>query len=796
MSSPRWLAVAMLAFWAVSAPAPVAAQGLNRPAQIPELLDGPRLQIVSPDGKPVTGPIETWIWLLGNDHRAAAWEEIKKAGGAIMPALPPNTDRAIVTRAIVEVRCAEAGWASVSLNGWPDAEVPVTLAPGGSIVGRAVDQVGKPIGEAHVYLFHRRPGLNAVGIRDRRDTVTSADGSFTITALFPGSYDVWGRPPADTPVLYQSVTVTAAPIQVVLKPATGEELTLVRRDWGGHTPDSSASIIRQVFPEALPELKPISGIVLDAETHQPMPGVRLNLDDRYVGDPVTLKPRPAAHLGPAGLFFCDLDTAVSSPEGRFSLLAPGVGSYHLNANERGYASTQAAIGVAVGEPQPMTISLQRMFGALTLSVLDTQGKPVPMPRAAAPWPWPGGRVLMETGFPEVWIWSLGPWKNADLREYGAHWSRDGLLDVRSWDWFTFGKGSRSVIEVRLPGVGEGSAFVNGGTQEPVEIRLGEGGSIHGVALDTRGKPVPNHSIEARRIVNPTNPNPGGSAYGTTSPSGQFELSCLPPGTYGLRLADAKDKLFRLVDVKDNKVQVVLRQNDPLSVRMDNGGDYSGWVSYWEVAERVDPDMARSLPSVSGRLVDSATGAPVSDIQVSLDADAKWRPTYEGQWGPDCQDRAITGPDGSFTLKAPPGSYALAVDDPEWYPLTKVVALQTGVTTETERLTRLPAMTFALRGPDGRPLAPGPVTASVWLATGGQVRLCTDVNHPLEVGTEGMLSIPIPVWRSQTYGHPVTLAPGAPVQVIFRVQRAGSGSASLTMDHWPTGAVKVRLKAEG
>lgn len=205
-----------------------------------------------------------------------------------------------------------------------------------------------------------------------------------------------------------------------------------------------------------------------------------------------------------------------------------------------------------------------------------------------------------------------------------------------------------ILTARKPGYSEAvlDPAKVGEATEPVELVLGSGASISGIVVDSNGQPAEGYFVQARIRGGGDSPlrgmgGPGGPGREATGPDGFFSVDGLRPG-------EAYDLL-------------ALGPDGP-------GPRRNGITAPADAVEIVVPATGR----IAGRVVEAATGQPVSDFEISVS------PDRSGQGGGMVMVMRIAGAggrrrgqgqreqlhseDGSFVLDdVPPGTWEVKVD---------------------------------------------------------------------------------------------------------------------------------------
>jgi hypothetical protein len=182
------------------------------------------------------------------------------------------------------------------------------LAPGGSIAGTIRSEDDKPISGATVVALRHTGGM--MRVQQARVTVFDADGSFEITGLPPGLYDVAGAAHGRGVDKVVDVDVGAGAQSVDLRLPAGHTLT---------------------------------GRVTDEKTASPLVAARVELE-RHVGRGPSIAPIFAA--------------AITDEDGRFALRGIEAGRHSVTAYARDHvARTLSGIEVEDDDVGPLRLSL-------------------------------------------------------------------------------------------------------------------------------------------------------------------------------------------------------------------------------------------------------------------------------------------------------------------------------------------------------------------------------------------------------------------------------------------------------
>ena len=240
--------------------------------------------------------------------------------------------------------------------------------------------------------------------------------------------------------------------------------------------------------------------------------------------------------------------------------------------------------------------------------------------------------------------------------------------------------------------------------EPVELVLAAGASISGLVVDSNGVPAEGYFVQVRQRGAGDGPmRLGGPGRGATGPDGFFSLD-------GLHAGEAYDLL-------------VMGGDGP-------GPRREGVTAPAEGVELVVPGKGR----ISGRVIDSPGGQPVSDFEIAFNPDRSARGggmvvrfaagPGGGRGRAAGQREQLHSEDGSFVLdEVPPGTWEVNVDA-KGYQAGRVggIVVESGQTKEGV-LIKL-SRGSGIRGrvmdaANGRPIPDVRVTAET---AGGQMRM--------------------------------------------------------------------------
>ncbi|WNG26285.1 hypothetical protein F0U62_21350 [Cystobacter fuscus] len=507
------------------------------------------------------------------------------------------------------------------------APVRLVLAPAVRLSGRVTDTSGHGLAEAEVTASSEDLGQTLQVKTDTR-------GGFLFEPLVPGRYVVSARAPRHSPAkLPARLFESSHEVQLELTPA-----------------------------------EPVEGLVVE-EGGSPVEGVHLRL---------TSARNPSQ----------ELSVATSGAEGRFTLDAPGPGNWRLVAHAPDFLPED----VELSAPARDVRVVLRRGAALEAEVVDEAGRPLENAQVFVRGHRHGARVTTDARGRAVFR-SLVP-GSVTVLACAAEMGRAASMDVPLAD-----RESRTV-----------------------RLALPEGGLLSGRMVDARGAPVAGARLVALpagdgdRVLADCH----GQAQTQSGPDGSFNLAHLRPGPWSLSVYSEEFELDasasrgvepegrRSVRVRvssgESTVQLVMRARPRLLgrvVREDGGpvtpfqlngkgfdspdGRFSLPLTLARKMElyvkasgfasrslqvntsdgREDVDLGdvvlRASVTVTGKVVDALSSAPVSQVGVGL----------RGGFFP----RAYTRWDGHFTLEdVPPGEGFLVLSHP-LYPSAEVAFVQ-------------------------------------------------------------------------------------------------------------------------
>ncbi|PWW04865.1 carboxypeptidase family protein [Paenibacillus cellulosilyticus] len=219
---------------------------------------------------------------------------------------------------------------SLAATGFQQQDLPLTLASGenqivnaalagspGSVTGTVTSTAGAPIAGAKVEVLDNRNNVLATVATDQL-------GVFHVNSLAPDLNDRLRV--SDPGFVTQVIGFQVAPGQT-----TTVHLVLSH------------------------EAGSIAGTITDAESGQPLPGTSIHVVN---AEGITLQ------------------TAVSGPDGSYSVPSLSPGGYTVNFLEEGYAAQTVGAIVTSGTSTPINVSLEKLAGALAGTVTDLNGNPL------------------------------------------------------------------------------------------------------------------------------------------------------------------------------------------------------------------------------------------------------------------------------------------------------------------------------------------------------------------------------------------------------------------------------------
>ena len=700
------------------------------------------LKLADTGGKPATGDVQVWEWILRKDLKASYRSRTRRAGpdGTFSLPLPLGIDVQNVARALVQLRTPD-GCVEVRTEGWPGEPRDVTLAPGLHISGRVLNAQGRPAGGVSVTANPLSAGnLPFDGVVQAR---SDAQGRFELTDLFPQTYLV-GVATGKKESAYQVVRLLDQHDELVMDPRRRGPLWAdwdLGLAWGEEFPASYEQVAERVDPDGWRLLPVFGGQFVDESTRKPVAGVFV--------------------VAPSG---CDDsgDWVLSGPDGSFVLRAAAQGDAEMNANLQGYGSVQHT--VHFGSPAaPLILAITRNPRA-RLRLLTANGGPVP-----------AGKVhvtlrAQTNGYPSSFY---------DESEVSV--APDGTADVRWNAYERVPSGARLSVSVVYPGVGAGSAEANVSTEETLTIRLLPGCTLTGRVVDRAGNPRAGVDLELHRW-DPDANSPGvvgpELGLGVTDTQGKFRFTELPLGalcviSWGPAQIEQRRAAVLLLQ---HDTQVVLAPFSPIRSWQRKG--YSGWdvrnVEGLLLPTGGSVSSASDHPApISGRVVGRGSGAPLDRSFVLL-----FSPTATAALA-----STSSGDGGRFTLDAPaPGPYDLmVVRDGYLAGSTRVSVPVNGLRGAVVTARTDPTLRLKLLDPLGKPLSHGLAEVRLVLQTDTARIDGMDLREP--IGGQ-----PIAVL------HPLIGDPlDAVVDLELRVRVSGVGCARVRMDTWPDGPIPVRLQ---
>ncbi|HED65765.1 MAG TPA: carboxypeptidase regulatory-like domain-containing protein [Planctomycetes bacterium] len=432
--------------------------------------------------------------------------------------------------------------------------IVLTLREGGRIRGILYGKNGDPLADARVIAQNTSTFLSSL-------TLTGADGTFLLEHLDPGDWTISG---------------------VRVQEGAGESI------------DDVASMMDNLVFQPV---KVIDGeetyVVLGAPPENP---VQVSGRITSASDPVG---EGVITFTPAGKDnFSGLKLASIDGDGAYSVELDGPGSYHVQVQIlSGSAALQETVEYNREIPEGRTLELDFELpgGSIRGTVYGPDGDPLP-----------GARVSLATdGGIRTGTFLGGQFAELTTEQNGSyafHFLRPGTYTVAAGG-SAFGTALGSAA---LGGrvVHNGIRLGEGDSLQGIDFRLQRGGSIEGYVRDLSGSPVEGLSIFIRNGKG--NPMERFSMI-ATGPDGSFSYVGLSPGEYtvhaqGKGLASPREArvivreaeatqttltvepgttlIVTVVDVSGDEV------SGRISVRDDDGREYSGIFGYAQVMERL------------------------------------------------------------------------------------------------------------------------------------------------------------------------------------------------------------------
>jgi len=180
--------------------------------------------------------------------------------------------------------------------------------------------------------------------------------------------------------------------------------------------------------------------------------------------------------------------------------------------------------------------------------------------------------------------------------------------------------------------------VSGADLSGVVIELGEGGRLRGTVLVEGGKPVPQDGFQVSLVPGDSSLR-GLTRSGFVQQDGSFTIEKVPPGEFYISMHLLNERYY----IKSATVGGTDLLREP--VRMGSGTN----------VENVRVTISSEAATLQGRVISAGDAKPVrGSILLLVHADpARWRSVTSYM-------PAATGPDGTFKVTVPPGSYLVIV----------------------------------------------------------------------------------------------------------------------------------------
>lgn len=500
-------------------------------------------------------------------------------------------------------------------------------------------------------------------------------------------------------------------------------------------------------------------------------------------------------------------TTQSLENGAYVLTAPTAGKYRVVAAEPNFLPLEPAITVPRGGVSGVNL---RFAPAPTLNIKlqRPDGAPVRAGMANG-WVWllwdhRAGTVI---GLNNRGRWNRGgAWRGVPLRS-------DGMLHITPPPSLPLQDISAGSIDVSVPSVGVGTLKISRWTEDPLTLTLAAGANLNGSVVDEAGKPVVGADVSAIRIAPETFIlSPGGngrlgqrrrwgnqqnrfsSAIPTTltDQQGHYTLSGLFHDHYLIRIARpngvTQDQLVQ-VSAKTADLTTRWGVREAPNAGMDGGNNvFEGQVPLTNIIEHLDPAGSKAAIALTGRVVDSVTGAALPGVGVTLYGSSPFGEFQFNNSTPPFQpfDETIAGSNGDFSLRALGGrQYGVRVELDGYRILQSVItgAARTAPSL-TLRLHPVSSVTLKLSALNGMQVPKNGAQGYVVVNWGSAII----EGEPVSPNVDGDIVIQAPRWdiplgeTSRDEPVSVTLAARSPV----------GGYAIQHLQKWPASPLLMRL----
>nr|MDQ2731482.1 carboxypeptidase-like regulatory domain-containing protein [Armatimonadota bacterium] len=468
---------------------------LNRPPTL-------HLKVLAPGGNPVkTGDVH--VWLLTASRRetrpaAGTWTTTPATpDGTVEVSTSPNITLADAGAIGLCVRVEGVGVASVFRPEWPSEPVTVQLVSGKSIIGKAVDAAGKPATGVEVYVNGADRDLAHRFLQGRTKIVSGQDGTFQVSDLLPGRYDLAFALPGQG-AHYHLLTLETDRTNVTL---SEQDRSGIGIEW----PQIENRTGRMALTLSGPIAEtPSSGIAVSGKiigSGTPMGGVTIGLYSMH-GDGWETTP---------------VDVAVSGTDGTYIFQAPAPGRYEIGTgwNQEGdYNPANREVNVPAGGATEVNLPVERR-SKLQLRLVGVDGKPVASGEV---------HVALQVQSSNQ-SWGFNPSSNV---------GPDGLVTVRSYQNIPAATVTGLGLTVRHDTAGWAHLHLDHWTDQLIVLQLQKGVTVEGQVVNSAAAPVKDASLQLYWL-NEQDRGFNFENLGEVGVSGasHFALTQLPVGVYRL-----------------------------------------------------------------------------------------------------------------------------------------------------------------------------------------------------------------------------------------------------------------------
>ncbi len=577
----------------------------------------------------------------------------------------------------------------------------IEMERGVTIRGTTVDPEGRPVPNAEVALLET-PGMPFFEPVTRSDE----DGRFEIADLDPhGERYLQARAEGFVP---------RAPLKVAMPPE-GE--------------------VRVAMDRA----RTLSGVVVTADEHEPIPEARLDLNRE-------------GRIEMGGMFvrgMVSAGSAMTGADGTFRVEGLAPGSLHLVVRAPGFRTANRNVTIPRGEdPTPLTIELERGY-TVEGTVLDPDGVPVE-----------GAQVTGGAGH----TWSRttsGP---------GGTFTLEGL--------------ARGTVEVRATDTRgrEGRATAEAGSAEPVTVRLHPGSTITGTVTDTAGSPLAGAPVQAFRARG------GDLLRGTTDAAGTFELGPVAPGSYRVAAsAPGYAEATETVTVPEDG------EPEPVHLELEEGRTIHGTVLGLSASE-----LEKCTVWVSG----GASGHPGPGGGITLDGVRPGTVTVNAMVLPGNRSRAVTlevpaeGDVPEFEIDFGNGVTLSGTVTRRGEPVPGLQVRAANVTTGSSQATVTgEAGDYAFHGLDEGEYQVAVANASGQVLAGEHVALDSDTTLDIAISGAALSGLVLDADTGRPLSGATVTITGTGIPAVERTATAGDGGG-FEVDELPAGTYTVRATTSG